>query len=765
MAQKELKYKISVDGKEIQLTKQQLDGLLKTGQITREEFNNMAESFSSAGDAIKNTNQATQDYDKTLKETKTDAEDLTDAMDDQSTEAESLAAQIGKVEDQMGLMILAGKENTEEFKKLQAESRKLKDAQETMQITSQKSLDTFAAMPGPIGLIGKTFKDLSVTAKLAKTGLQSMGLGFNTLGKAIMSSGIGALVILFGVLATAVIKALGSFKPLQAAMDRFKVLFDVLGKVIEPIVDMIGNALVVALDKLAYGIALITGSLDEYNKALADDAAMKKQEANLKKQQQLLEVNGDKYSEVQKAKTQADIDRLERLKSLNEEEIEDAAVLAKRKKEINDRYHRDIAAADKAEADRLEDKNKENQEKVKAQADKIREINKDYDNRLRSIQQENALLAVEDEFERGKLLLQQQYDNQLTEINQLKVNEKRKEELRVQYAENLRLKLGDIDDKIEEKRKADAKTKEDEEKANLEKEYNDKVSALQKELALYDIQLKVLLEGSDEYWAQLRLIEDDAYAQKVLAAQGNAELLEALAEEHNANLKNIDLQKLIFDKQVAIEKMGILAGIGSSLQQLAGKNKALAIAGIIIEKASSIGQIVAQTGIANAKAVAANPVMFGQPWVAINTISAGLSIAASIKAGATAIKEINSAGAGGGGGEGGAPPQNLGKNYEKGGYIKGRRHAEGGVMLEAEGGEAIMTRGAVSRFGPMLSMMNQMGGGVGFSSDVSQSSYDNPKTADYSNSMESTIIKTYVVEQDLTTAQQRQSRLKDLSTL
>ena len=75
-----------------------------------------------------------------------------------------------------------------------------------------------------------------------------------------------------------------------------------------------------------------------------------------------------------------------------------------------------------------------------------------------------------------------------------------------------------------------------------------------------------------------------------------------------------------------------------------------------------------------------------------------------------------------------------------------------------------MTRGAVSRFGPMLSMMNQMGGGVGFSSDVSQSSYGNPKTSDYSNSMESTIIKTYVVEQDLTTAQQRQSRLKDLST-
>ena len=81
---------------------------------------------------------------------------------------------------------------------------------------------------------------------------------------------------------------------------------------------------------------------------------------------------------------------------------------------------------------------------------------------------------------------------------------------------------------------------------------------------------------------------------------------------------------------------------GDTLSQLAGKNKALAIAGIVISQAASIGQIIAQTSIANAKAVAANPLGFGQPWVAINTISAGLSIASTIASAAKSIQQINS---------------------------------------------------------------------------------------------------------------------------
>jgi hypothetical protein len=88
--------------------------------------------------------------------------------------------------------------------------------------------------------------------------------------------------------------------------------------------------------------------------------------------------------------------------------------------------------------------------------------------------------------------------------------------------------------------------------------------------------------------------------------------------------------------------MDLAGQFGSLLQQIAGKNKKIAIAGIIIEQAASIGKIIANTAVANAKAVAAFPITAGQPWVTINTISAALGIASSVAGAAKAIQQINS---------------------------------------------------------------------------------------------------------------------------
>ena len=107
---------------------------------------------------------------------------------------------------------------------------------------------------------------------------------------------------------------------------------------------------------------------------------------------------------------------------------------------------------------------------------------------------------------------------------------------------------------------------------------------------------------------------------------------------------------------------------------------------------------------------------------------------------------------------------NMGKNYEEGGLINGPRHAQGGVMIEAEGGEAVMTRGAVTMFAPLLSAMNQMGGGTSFTKGAAgQAKYDAPKVTETITQPQ--IVKTYVVSSELTTEAQKQARLKDLSTL
>ena len=112
---------------------------------------------------------------------------------------------------------------------------------------------------------------------------------------------------------------------------------------------------------------------------------------------------------------------------------------------------------------------------------------------------------------------------------------------------------------------------------------------------------------------------------------------------------------------INMQYLGLFEQFGSLLQQVAGKNKGLAIAGVIIQQAASIGQIIANTSIANAKAIAATPLTGGMPFVAINTVSAALSIASTIAAATKSIQQIKSAGGGspsGGGSQSpGAAPQ------------------------------------------------------------------------------------------------------------
>lgn len=51
------------------------------------------------------------------------------------------------------------------------------------------------------------------------------------------------------------------------------------------------------------------------------------------------------------------------------------------------------------------------------------------------------------------------------------------------------------------------------------------------------------------------------------------------------------------------------------------------------------------------------------------------------------------------------------KKFEEGGFIGGRRHSEGGTLIEAEKGEFIFSRKAVNMFGSLLPQMNAAAGG------------------------------------------------------
>ena len=161
-----------------------------------------------------------------------------------------------------------------------------------------------------------------------------------------------------------------------------------------------------------------------------------------------------------------------------------------------------------------------------------------------------------------------------------------------------------------------------------------------------------------------------ATQREILAQQETIDLEnEELTEFQKTEIrkKYSDARIAITDQEIATERaamqakheinmayLGLFEQFGNLLGQIAGKNKALAIAGIVISQAASIGQIIANTAIANAKSVAASPLTLGQPWVTINTISAGLSIASTIAAAAKSIQQINSQPGGSAGSSGGS---------------------------------------------------------------------------------------------------------------
>lgn len=179
---------------------------------------------------------------------------------------------------------------------------------------------------------------------------------------------------------------------------------------------------------------------------------------------------------------------------------------------------------------------------------------------------------------------------------------------------------------------------------------------------------------------------DDALA--VVDTTRNKQRKETRTKEMNEELA----QREAF----ASARIGIAQSISNGLKSVFGEESALAKAGVILEKGAAIARIISSTAVANAKAVAASPLTFGQPFVTANTASAAASIA-SVASQAVA-------------------------EFARGGVLEGASHAHGGIPFtvngrggfEAEGGEAIINKRSTAAFRPLLSAINEAGGGRKF---------------------------------------------------
>lgn len=161
----------------------------------------------------------------------------------------------------------------------------------------------------------------------------------------------------------------------------------------------------------------------------------------------------------------------------------------------------------------------------------------------------------------------------------------------------------------------------------------------------------LLLEAKRAYDEQL-LELNNQFDEEDLAAQTEKQAAEEALRQKTRDelLAEKEAKAQIQLATIGVAEKGIAIG-----KQLAGKNKDVQKALLIAENAAGIAKILINTGVANAKAVATSPITGGQPWVAINSISAGLGIAGSIAATAKGLSALGGGSAGGAGSKPNAP--------------------------------------------------------------------------------------------------------------
>lgn len=305
--------------------------------------------------------------------------------------------------------------------------------------------------------------------------------------------------------------------------------------------------------------------------------------------------------------------------------------------------------ANENEKKRLEEQTKKNQE---AQ-DKRTAANKAAADK-RKAQREKELKEIEDNQKAAEKVLVEAYVATLNERDQeiynagLKQNErllaleKAGIKDKTSVLEQGRLEIAAInkkyDDEEAKKVEEDNKKKAEDAKKKVEDDKIAKQKSLEDRVLGVDTELQFDAQTFDRKRELVTQKEQELLQQEGLTQNQRTLITKQAAQER----KNIDMAELDAKAEIQNAYMDLAGQFGSLLQQIAGKNKKIAIAGIIIEQAASIGKIIANTAVANAKAVAAFPITAGQPWVTINTISAALGIAASVAGAAKAIQQINS---------------------------------------------------------------------------------------------------------------------------
>jgi len=762
MANTTIDFKIKVDGKEIDLAKTSVNQFNQIYTDTQKKLNDLplgSAEWKKLNTELKNADNAFEQTKATVNETE--------------GKFKSLRLQI-----RQATVAFQEAEEKGDMAGMAKAKKQLDDLGDQLEVTTLKSMefkDALATMPGVAGFVGQSLQGLDKAFKV---------LVANPI-LALVTGLVGAFMFLK--------EALGKTKEGQGALNKVSQAFST---VMGPLLALINTVAVPIFEKLALiiskvgeafawfaeklgvskaSIAAATKDIDTVGQEAAENEKKRQEEAK-----QLAEKEAQrKKEERDKAKQAAEAEKKRKQDAINDNEalaqsetelarskeaaIKDPLAAAKAEQKQKDE---DFAREKKRIEDLMKVQGTTAEEKKRLQVELNNlETNYNTDRKTREQKVEEEILKQKKEaFEKEK----EAYTTKYETLTQQRDAADEKE-------------LQDLDLKL-----ASGQLREDEYQRQLyltkKRQLDDKNALIKEdEQKEKDFYLNLYNNGKitkDDYEKQLLEIQKN-YGQLKLENQKEVGINEFENAKAQAQLL-VDLKQFQVEAETALEqaKVGALQQLGDIVAGLAGENKGLQITALLIQQAASVAQILSRSAAAKAGAVAsaapllANPITAPAAAISLkaaltaNQIATITGLAGVALAVGTGISKISSSGGGGKSEGGGAAPAapNLGRNYEKGGMLKGPRHAQGGMMIEAEGGEAVMTRGAVTMFAPLLSAMNQMGGGTSFGNQLfirpDAAAVERPQLA-----QEPVIMKTYVVSNDLTTEQEKLARLKDLSTL
>lgn len=543
------------------------------------------------------------------------------------------------------------------------------------------------------------------------------------------------IIAILGALVSIIQKVIQNLKSSEASMQAVAVAMAPLnaaGRVMQVVMQKLGEGIAKVVTKLtewADKLGLITDAMKVEQQLVKDEIALQMRE------REVIMQNADSQLKVSQLKAQA-ADKLnysakERVAFLESALAEEDAI-AKRELELaKERYRIQVEQSKLAE-----NSTEENDELARSYA-AMRQAETDYFNKSRELtaQLVEAKKQMAAESKAAGDASIEAAEAELTGV--LKAAGMTDEEI----AKKLDLK----------KREVEARLKLVEE-GSLE-EYHLKQQQLQAEYEI-DMQRLANEEGTDE----LIKLRREEFTQEMteLETQWAADAQAAADALFEENLKNIEAEQAArlaaFEEQkqqelakqqlaedTALAFSTVAGSVASMLQTFGEENKELAR----LSKVIALAQIAIETGVATAKGISsAMSVPFPANLAAIAT-----TIATIIGGMASAISTVKSA------------------KFATGGYVSGPgTGTSDSIPARLSNGESVINARSTAMFGPLLSSLNQAGGGVAFNpaSSGQREGYEFLAAA-VASGMKSVDIRVAVDE--IATAQDNVNYIKAVSTI